>query len=170
MAYRPAWLWNSSPCEIRPSASADCMFVASILAASSTSTSPIHTGRQRSLIRKGGWVRRTCIATPPLRGSAHLFRTSVHFLSVSVSTPQSWGPFGRDFLFGLIATIQSPLRFTKFAGLDANGDIFDNNDRVGIEPRNTFVGDNFRSVDIRVSRTFRFREKRSLEVIAEGFN
>jgi outer membrane receptor protein involved in Fe transport len=91
-------------------------------------------------------------------------------LNGTVSTPQSWGPFGRDFLFGLIATIQSPMRFTKFAGLDANGDIFDNNDRVGIEPRNTFIGDNFRSVDIRVSRTFRFREKRSLEVIAEGFN
>jgi hypothetical protein len=91
-------------------------------------------------------------------------------LNGTVSTPPSWGPFGRDFLFGLIATIQSPMRFTKFAGLDANGDIFDNNDRVGIEPRNTFVGDNFRSVDIRVSRTFRFREKRSLEIIAEGFN
>jgi outer membrane receptor protein involved in Fe transport len=91
-------------------------------------------------------------------------------LNGTVSTPQSWGPFGRDFLFGLIATIQSPMRFTKFAGLDANGDIFDNNDRVGIEPRNTFVGDNFRSVDIRVSRKFPFREKRSLEVIAEAFN
>jgi hypothetical protein len=91
-------------------------------------------------------------------------------LNGTVSTPKSWGPIGRDFLFGLIATIQSPMRFTKFAGLDANGDIFDNNDRVGIEPRNTFVGDNFRSVDVRISRTFPFREKRSLELIAEAFN
>ncbi len=91
-------------------------------------------------------------------------------LNGTVSTPKSWGPVGRDFLFGLIATIQSPLRFTKFAGSDANGDIFDNNDRVGIEPRNTFVGDNFRSVDVRVSRRFVFREQRSLELIAEAFN
>jgi hypothetical protein len=91
-------------------------------------------------------------------------------LNGTLSTPQSWGPVGRDFLFGLIATMQSPMRFTKFAGLDANGDIFDNNDRVGIEPRNTFVGDNFRSVDVRISRQFPFREKRSLEVIAEAFN
>ncbi len=91
-------------------------------------------------------------------------------LNGTVSSPKSWGPIGRDFLFGLIATIQSPLRFTKFAGFDANGDVFDNNDRVGIEPRNTFVGDNFRSVDVRLSRKFDFREKRSLELIAEAFN
>lgn len=91
-------------------------------------------------------------------------------LNGTVSTPQSWGPIGRDFLLGVITTIQSPQRFTKFAGFDANGDIFDNNDRVGIEPRNTFVGDNFRSVDLRLSRKFTFREHRSLELIAEAFN
>ena len=91
-------------------------------------------------------------------------------LNGTVSTPNSWGAVGRDFLFAVITTIQSPLRFTKFAGFDANGDIFDNNDRVGIEPRNTFVGDNFRSVDVRVSRKFAFRERRSLEFIAEAFN
>jgi hypothetical protein len=91
-------------------------------------------------------------------------------LNGTVATPQSWGPVGRDFLFGLIATIQSPLRFTKYVGFDANGDIFDNNDRVGIEPRNTFVGDNYRSVDLRLSRKFPFQEKRSLEFIAEAFN
>jgi outer membrane receptor protein involved in Fe transport len=88
----------------------------------------------------------------------------------TLTTPKTWNPFARDFLFSLIATIQSPMRFTKFAGFDANGDIFGNNDRVGIEPRNTFVGDNFRSVDVRIGRTFPFREKRSLEVIAEAFN
>ncbi len=91
-------------------------------------------------------------------------------LNATVTTPKTWNPFARDFLFGIITTIQSPMRFTKFAGFDANGDIFGNNDRVGIEPRNTFVGDNFRSVDVRVSRKFDFQEKRSLEFIAEGFN
>jgi hypothetical protein len=88
----------------------------------------------------------------------------------TITTPKTWNPFARDFLFSLIATIQSPMRFTKFAGFDANGDIFGNNDRVGIEPRNTFVGDNFRSVDFRVARTIRFRETKNLEVIAEAFN
>jgi hypothetical protein len=88
----------------------------------------------------------------------------------TVTTPKTWNPFARDFLFSLIATIQSPMRFTKFAGFDANGDIFGNNDRVGIEPRNTFIGDNFRSVDLRIARSFAFREKKSLELIAEAFN
>jgi hypothetical protein len=62
------------------------------------------------------------------------------------------------------------MRFTKFAGFDANGDIFGNNDRVGIEPRNTFIGDNFRSVDFRLGRTFPFKEHRSLELLGEAFN
>ena len=88
----------------------------------------------------------------------------------TVTTPKARNPFARDFLFSLIATIQSPMRFTKFAGFDANGDIFGNNDRVGIEPRNTFIGDNFRSVDFRVARTIPIKERKNLELIAEAFN
>jgi hypothetical protein len=91
-------------------------------------------------------------------------------LNGTVTTPNTWNMFARDFLLGLIATIQSPQHFTKFAGFDANGDIFGNNDRVGIDPRNTFLGDNFRSVDLRFGRKFLFQEKRSLEFIAEAFN
>ena len=41
---------------------------------------------------------------------------------------------------------------------------------MGIEPRNTFVGDNFRSVDLRVGRRIPFQEKRSVEIFAEAFN
>jgi outer membrane receptor protein involved in Fe transport len=88
----------------------------------------------------------------------------------TASTPRAWNALTRDFLFSTIVTIQSPMRFTKFAGFDANGDIFGSNDRVGIEPRNTFVGDNFRSVDFRISRTIAFRERKSVEFIAEAFN
>ena len=91
-------------------------------------------------------------------------------LNGTVTTPKTWNVFARDFKIGLITTIQSPQRFSKFVGFDANGDIFGNNDRVGIEGRNTFVGDNFRSVDLRLGRTFAFQEKRSLEVLAEAFN
>ena len=91
-------------------------------------------------------------------------------LNGTVTTPNTWNVFARDFLLGAIVTVQSPQRFTKFAGFDANGDIFGNNDRVGIDPRNTFVGDNFRSVDLRVGRKFTFQEKRSLEFFAEAFN
>ena len=41
---------------------------------------------------------------------------------------------------------------------------------MGIEPRNTFQGDGYQSVDLRISRTFKFTEKVRLEGIAEGFN
>jgi len=91
-------------------------------------------------------------------------------LNGTASTPKTWNIAARDFMFGLIGTIQSPQRFSKFAGFDANGDIFGNNDRVGIDPRNTFVGDNFRSVDFRVSRGIALHEKRNLTLIAEAFN
>lgn len=91
-------------------------------------------------------------------------------LNGTLTTPKTWNAFARDFEVGLIASIQSPMRFTKFAGFDANGDIFGNNDRVGIEGRNTFVGDDFRSVDVRLGRKFPFQEKRSFEILAEAFN
>jgi hypothetical protein len=69
-----------------------------------------------------------------------------------------------------IVSIQTPNYFTKFAGSDTNGDIFGNNDRVGLEGRNTFKGDTYQAVDLRVSRTFNITEKAHMEAIAEGFN
>jgi len=84
--------------------------------------------------------------------------------------PRSLNAFARDFLFSFIVTLESPHFFTKFAGFDANGDVFGVNDRVGIEPRNTFEGDSLRTVDLRVARSFPFREKMKVEVMAEFFN
>lgn len=108
-----------------------------------------------------------------LRGERALSSDDVRHrlvLNGTITTPKNWNIFARDFLFSTIATIQSPSRFTKFSGFDSNGDVFGNNDRVGIEPRNTFVGDNFRSVDLRIARTLKFREKLSVDLIAEAFN
>jgi len=76
----------------------------------------------------------------------------------------------RDFQLSTIITLQSHEFFTKFAGFDANGDIFGNNDRVGIEGRDTFRGRNIYTVDLRGSRSFHFREHQSLQLIAEAFN
>ena len=90
--------------------------------------------------------------------------------NATISSPSKGNIFTRNFQFGLIATIESPHFFTKFAGFDANGDVFGVNDRVGLEARNTFKGDNFRSIDARISRTVHFTEKAQVKFIAEAFN
>src|SRR5207247_4879976 len=74
------------------------------------------------------------------------------------------------FMLSTILTLESPHRFTKFAGFDANGDVFGVNDRVGIEPRNTFAGDSLKTLDLRLARSFSIDERTKLEFIAETFN
>ena len=86
------------------------------------------------------------------------------------NSPSTWNLFLRDFSFSTIITLQSPQYFTKYAGFDANGDVFGNNDRVGSEPRNTFKGDSLQTIDVRLSRTFPIRERLKLQLIAEAFN
>jgi hypothetical protein len=86
------------------------------------------------------------------------------------SSPKSWNVVARDFSFSTILTLQSPQYFTKYAGFDANGDVFGNNDRVGNEPRNTFKGDTLQTVDVRLERTFALHEKLHLQLMAEAFN
>jgi hypothetical protein len=84
--------------------------------------------------------------------------------------PKDYHPILNNFEFGMILSIQGPHFFTKFAGFDTNGDIFPVNDRVGIEHRNTFKGDNLRSFDLRISRAFDFGERGKLQLIGEAFN
>lgn len=91
-------------------------------------------------------------------------------LNGTLASPTSGSLWLRDYELSTIITLQSPEFFTKFAGFDANGDIFGNNDRVGIEGRDTFRGKNLYTVDLRGSRMFHFREHQSLQLIAEAFN
>jgi hypothetical protein len=91
-------------------------------------------------------------------------------LNSTVEGPTHMNALLNNFRLGTIITLASPNYFTKFAGFDANGDIFGNNDRVGIEPRNTFKGDGYQTIDLRVARTFKPTEKLHIEAIAEAFN
>jgi Carboxypeptidase regulatory-like domain/TonB dependent receptor len=90
--------------------------------------------------------------------------------NMTLQGPTHLHPVLNGFQLGLILTLESPHYFTKFAGFDANGDIFGNNDRVGVEARNTFKGDSYQSADIRLSRTFAITERTHLEAMAEAFN
>jgi len=84
--------------------------------------------------------------------------------------PEKVNPIVNGFQLSTIVTLETAHYFTKFAGFDANGDVFGNNDRVGIEPRNTFKGDSNQTVDLRLSRTFNVTEKVKLEGLVEAFN
>jgi outer membrane receptor protein involved in Fe transport len=72
--------------------------------------------------------------------------------------------------FSTIMSFESPHYFTKFAGLDTNADGFPINDRVGVEPRDTYKGDSYQSIDLRISRTLKLNERFTLEGLAESFN
>ena len=91
-------------------------------------------------------------------------------LNTTIDGPSHMNGLVNNFHFSTIVSLQSPNYFTKFAGFDANGDIFGNNDRVGIEPRNTFKGDSYQSVDLRLSRTFKPSEHMGVEAMTEAFN
>jgi hypothetical protein len=84
--------------------------------------------------------------------------------------PEHMNAIVNGWQLGTIVSIESPHYFTKFAGSDVNGDVFGNNDRVGIESRNTFKGDGYQTVDLRLSRTFGITEKLHLQAMAETFN
>jgi len=86
------------------------------------------------------------------------------------NSPETWNVVLRNFTFSTIVTLQSPQYFTKYAGFDANGDVFGNNDRVGGEPRNTFKGDSLQTVDVRLERDIPIRERMKLQLMAEAYN
>src|SRR5215475_12502539 len=91
-------------------------------------------------------------------------------MNATIAGPTKKNVFVNNFQLSTIVSIESPNYFTKFAGFDANGDIFGNNDRVGIEPRNTFKGDSYQTIDLRLSRTFKATERLNVEIMAEAFN
>jgi len=90
--------------------------------------------------------------------------------NATFSGPTHMNALVNNWELGMIVSLQTPHYFTKFAGFDSNGDIFGNNDRVGIEGRDTFRGDTYQSVDLRISRSFGIREGLHLQAMAEGFN
>jgi len=76
----------------------------------------------------------------------------------------------RNFELSGIVTMQSARPFTMFAGFDVNNDTNPVTDRVGLSARNTYWGDRMYAVDLRLSRSFRIREKANLLFAVDAFN
>jgi hypothetical protein len=76
----------------------------------------------------------------------------------------------RHFELSGIVTLQSPRPFTIFVGFDANQDTNPVTDRVGLAARNTYQGDSFKTVDLRLSRYIELGRGRKLQLMVEAFN
>jgi hypothetical protein len=64
----------------------------------------------------------------------------------------------------------SPRPFNLLAGTNVNNDRHSTNDRPPGAGRNTGIGPNYISLDMRLTRAFKFGEDTVLQVMAEGFN
>lgn len=78
----------------------------------------------------------------------------------------------RDFTLSPILFIRSGIPFNIVTGTDTNGDTRNFNDRLFFVGRNTGIGPNFRSVDMRLTRAFRFRSDGDarIEFLVEAVN
>jgi hypothetical protein len=74
-----------------------------------------------------------------------------------------------NFQFSYIFTYASRLPFNIVTGNDRNGDTNNNDRPVGVG-RNTGRGFDYSSLDLRLSRRFRFTENADLELLVEAFN
>jgi len=94
-------------------------------------------------------------------------------LALLAETPKAWNVAVRDFKFSVLTSLQSPRHFTINAAPpqgDLNGDNFTFNDRMANVPRNSYVGDVYHSVDLRVQREFPITERVKAEASLEAFN
>jgi hypothetical protein len=76
----------------------------------------------------------------------------------------------KGFEIAPIVNYHSGNPFNLLAYADVNGDRHYTNDRPIGAGRNTGLGPNYASLDVRLSRVFRLHEKANLQLLAEGFN
>jgi carboxypeptidase family protein len=76
----------------------------------------------------------------------------------------------RGFELSPIAQYHSGHPFNLLAGEAVNGDNHPTNGRAIGANRNTGLGPNYASFDMRLSRTFKIQEKTTVQLLAEGFN
>jgi hypothetical protein len=70
----------------------------------------------------------------------------------------------RDIALSPIIFLRSGIPFTLLTGTDTNGDTRGGNDRLFFIGRNTGLGPNFRSLDLRLTKAFRFKSDGGLRI------
>lgn len=94
-------------------------------------------------------------------------------LALLGETPNEWPWLLRDFKGSILTSLQSARHFTINAAPpqgDLNGDGFTFNDRMANLSRNTYLGDPYYDVDVRLQRSFPLGEKVKGEASVEVFN
>jgi hypothetical protein len=87
-----------------------------------------------------------------------------------VESPWEHSRLLSGFQLSPIVTYNSGHPFNLLAGADINGDNHFTNDRPPGAGRNSGLGPNYLSFDMRVSRVFKFGDRYNLQFLAEGFN
>jgi len=105
-------------------------------------------------------------------------RFVLSFMSTAPESLRVW----RGSQFDALITVESGAPYTLYAGSDLNNDGNPLNDRPGVPAgspgcpegcalgRNTYLGPWFGSVDLRLGRTFKLKERASLQLTADAFN
>lgn len=87
-----------------------------------------------------------------------------------VDTGNRGGPVLSGFQIAPILRYNSGHPFNLLAGTDINGDNHSTNDRPVGAARNTGLGPDFFSFDMRLSRSFKLSDRGNVQFLAEGFN
>jgi hypothetical protein len=92
------------------------------------------------------------------------------FVAAAVIDSPWKNKFASGFELAPIVRYNSGHPFNLLAGADVNGDNHSTNDRPIGAGRNSGLGPSYADFDMRLSRFFKFGEKASLQLVAEGFN
>ncbi|MGA8151340.1 MAG: DUF6600 domain-containing protein [Terriglobales bacterium] len=91
-------------------------------------------------------------------------------LAAVLESPWQHSPVLSGFALSPIMSYNSGHPFNLLAGADINGDNHSTNDRPPGAPRNSGLGPNYATLDLRLSKRFKFGEGTALQFSAEGFN
>jgi Carboxypeptidase regulatory-like domain len=91
-------------------------------------------------------------------------------MALLAETPSNWSALLRNFKASALTTLQTPRRYTLFAGFDVNGDGFPFSDRVGLIGRNTYRGKPSYTTDVRLQRSLALNDRFQLQASIEAFN